>query len=148
MAEYIGAAKYYPFTTIPNRNIYSNAQHTYIQKSVVQYIIEDYSKVLYSGVQYSTVQQSVVQYSIVECSTVQCSAAVVQFILLKPLKSNFLLFLEEASTGQYVGAIPKGPHTLHRNVIKSLIYNMRMELSPQPPLSPSFILLSPLKFIF
>ena len=43
-----------------------------------------------------TVWSSIYQYSIVECNTVQCSAAVVQFILLKPLKSNFLQFLEEA----------------------------------------------------
>ena len=40
--------------------------------------------------------RSVLQYSIVECSTVQCSTAVFQFILLKPLKSNILQFLEEA----------------------------------------------------
>ena len=45
---------------------------------------------------------AVVYYNIVECSTVQCSAAVVQFILLKPLKSNFLQFLEGAWTGQCV----------------------------------------------
>ena len=71
----------------------------------------------------------------------------VQFILLKPLKFNFLEFLEDASTGQCIGAISYGPYTLHRNVIKSLIYNMRIELSPQPPISPSIILLSPLKLI-
>ena len=34
----------------------------------------------------------------------------VHFFLLKPLKSNFLQFLEEASTGQCVGAIPDGPY--------------------------------------
>ena len=37
----------------------------------------------------------------------------VHFFLLKPLKSNFLQFLEEVSTGQCVGAIPWGPYTLH-----------------------------------
>ena len=35
------------------------------------------------------------------------------FFLLKPLKSNFHQFLEEASTGQCVEAIPLGPYTLH-----------------------------------
>ena len=77
---------------------------------------------IYSRVQYNTVQQSVVQQSIVEFSTVQCSAAVVQLILLKYLKSNFLQFLEEASTGQCVGTIPQGPHTLHRD-----------KMTPPPP---------------
>ena len=67
------------------------------------------------NMQYTYIQQSVAQYSIVECSTVHCSAAVVQFILLKPLKSNFLQFLEETSTGHCVGAILQGPHTLHRD---------------------------------
>ena len=34
------------------------------------------------------------------------NCCMVHFVLLKPLKSNFLQFLEEASTGPYVGAIP------------------------------------------
>ena len=34
------------------------------------------------------------------------SFCMVHFFLIKPLKSNFLQFLEEASTGQCVGAIP------------------------------------------
>ena len=41
MAEYIGAAKCYPFTTIPNRNIYHDIQHTahlyIVDCSIVQY---------------------------------------------------------------------------------------------------------------
>ena len=34
------------------------------------------------------------------------SFCMVHLFLLKPLKSNFLQFLVEASTGQWVGAIP------------------------------------------
>ena len=56
MAEYIGAAKCYPFNNIPNRNIYHAALHLYIVKC---------STVQYSRVQQSTVQQSLVQYSAV-----------------------------------------------------------------------------------
>ena len=41
------------------------------------------------------------------------SFCMVHFFLLKPLKSNFLQFLEEASIGQCVGVIPEGPYTLH-----------------------------------
>ena len=43
------------------------------------------------------------------------SLCMVLFLLLKPLKSNCLQFLEEASTGQCVGAIPYGPNTIHTN---------------------------------
>ena len=48
------------------------------------------------------------------------NCCIVKFILLKPLKSNFP---ETASTGQCVGAIPQGPHTLHRD-----------RMTPPPPL--------------
>ena len=44
-------------------------------------------------------------------------------------QTSQIQFLEKASTGPCVGAIPKGPHTLHRNIIKSLIQNMRIKLS-------------------
>ena len=55
----------------------------------------------------------------INCTAVTVTAVtdavpeLLHFFLLKPLKSNFVQFLEEESTGQYIGAIPQGPYTLH-----------------------------------
>ena len=50
--------------------------------------------------------ESRLKYGFIDSVVQQCSAAVVQLILLKPLKSNFLQFLEEAWTGRCIGDIP------------------------------------------
>ena len=57
----------------------------------------------------------------INCTSVTVTAVtavtleLLHVFLLIPLKSNFLKFLEEVSTGWCVGAIPEGPHTLHRD---------------------------------